>query len=46
VTAIVLVYEPRPLFHSLADYWLLFTAALGSGAGTTALALLSYWRDL
>jgi hypothetical protein len=44
LTAIVVVYEPNPLFHSIADYWLLFAAAVGSGAGTTALAILGYWR--
>ncbi len=38
------VYIPNPLFHSFGDYLTLFSAALGSGAVATALALLGYWR--
>jgi hypothetical protein len=38
------VYEPDPLFHSFADYLILFSTALGSGAASSVLALAGNWR--
>lgn len=37
-------YDPKPLFDGFGDYLELFSAAVGSGAAATVLALVSDWR--
>jgi hypothetical protein len=38
------IYIPKPAFGTCADYFALFTAALGSGAATAVLGFLGYWQ--
>jgi|GEM_PF-2900345 hypothetical protein len=38
------VYDSNPLFHAFGDYLALFSAALGSGAAGTVLALIGNWQ--
>lgn len=36
-------YEPKLTFNSFEDYFALFSAALGSGAAASVLAIVGYW---
>lgn len=37
-------YDSKPLFHEFGDYLTLFSAALGSSAAGSVLALVGYWQ--
>lgn len=37
-------YDSKPLFHGFGDYLTLFSAALGSSAAGSVLALVGYWQ--
>ena len=45
LTVLMAVYEPDPVFGGFADYFKVFTAAVGSTTAAAVVTVLLLWSD-